>query len=153
MFDLTPFRRRYQAAGIPDFFREMEDRMRRMWQELPMVGKAEIAGEWSPRVDVSETDEEVRVRAELPGLEPEDLDISLDRDRLVLKGEKKEEHEKEEKGYHVIERSFGSFYRTIQLPAEVDPQKADATFKNGVLKINLGKQQEARKRISHIKVR
>ena len=153
MFDLMPFRRRYQTSGGPDFFRELEDRMRRMWQDLPMVGKAEVAGEWSPRVDVSETDEEVRVRAELPGLEPEDLDLSLDRDRLVLKGEKKEERERKEKGYLVVERSFGSFHRTIQLPTEVDPQKVEASFKNGVLKVNLGKQEEAKKRVTRIKVR
>jgi HSP20 family protein len=117
------------------------------------MGAPGEALEWTPRVDVSETDEEVKVKAELPGLSPEDLDISLDRDRLILKGEKKEEREKEEKGFYMAERSFGSFYRAIQLPAEVDPQKVDASFKNGVLRLKMGKQEEAKKRITHIKVK
>jgi HSP20 family protein len=149
-----PFKRRQPAAagGLPEMFREMEDRMRRLWQEFPLAGGPEVSGEWMPRVDVSETDEEVRVRAELPGLEPEDLDISLDQDRLILKGEKKAEREKEEKGFHMVERSFGSFYRTIQLPVEVNPQRVEASFKNGVLKINMAKQEEAKKRVTHIKV-
>ncbi|MEJ2034191.1 MAG: Hsp20/alpha crystallin family protein [Deltaproteobacteria bacterium] len=101
---------------------------------------------------MSETDNEVRVRAELPGLEPEDLDISLDEDRLILKGEKKDEREKNEKGYHLVERSFGSFYRAIQLPTEVDPREVEATFKNGVLKINLAKREEAKRRVTHIEI-
>jgi HSP20 family protein len=150
--ELMPFGKRHHGGGMPDMIREMEERMRRLWQELPLAAHPEVSGEWMPRVDVSETDDEVRVRAELPGLAPEDLDISLDQDRLILKGEKKEEREKEEKGYHLVERSFGSFYRTIQLPVEVDPGKIEAAFKNGVLTINMGKQEEAKKRITHIKV-
>ena len=158
MFELSPFRRRERGlaptgAGMPELFREMEDRMRRIWQEFPLMGAPGEAMEWAPRVDVSETDDEVKLKAELPGLSPEDLDISLDRDRLILKGEKKEEREKEEKGYYMSERSFGSFYRAIQLPAEVDPQKVEASFKNGVLDIKLGKQEEAKKRITHIDVK
>jgi HSP20 family protein len=150
-FELMPFKKRQIGAGLPDLFREMEERMRRLWQELPLTAGPE-AGEWAPRVDVSETDNEVRVRAELPGLEPEDLDISLDEDRLILKGEKKDEREKNEKGYHLVERSFGSFYRAIQLPTEVDPREVEATFKNGVLKINLAKREEAKRRVTHIEI-
>lgn len=152
-FELMPFRKRLQDVGLPDMFREMEERMRRLWQEFPLTTGAGAGGEWMPRVDVSETDEEVRVQAELPGLEAKDLDISLEEDRLILKGEKKAEREKDEKGYHLVERSFGSFYRAIQLPTEVDPGKVEATFKNGVLKISLAKPEEARKRITHIEVK
>ncbi|MDA8165995.1 MAG: Hsp20/alpha crystallin family protein [Desulfobacteraceae bacterium] len=157
MFELTPFRRRERGlvasgAGVPDLFREMEERMRRLREEFPLMGAPGELMEWGPRVDVSETEDEVRVKAELPGLAPDDLDISLDRDRLILKGEKKEEREKEEKGYYLSERSFGSFYRAIQLPAEVNPQKVEASFKNGVLDIKMGKQEEAKKRVTHIKV-
>jgi HSP20 family protein len=155
--DLTPFRRRERGVAptgrMPDLFREMEERMRRMWQDFPLLGGTEVAGEWAPRVDVSESDEEVHVKAELPGLEPSDLDISLDQDHLILKGEKKEEREKKGKGYYVAERSFGAFYRSIQLPSEVDPQKVEASFKNGVLEIKMGKQEEAKKRITHIEIK
>jgi HSP20 family protein len=155
--DLMPFRRRERgiapAGRMPDLFREMEERMRRMWQEFPLLSSAEVTGEWAPRVDVSETDEEVLVKAELPGLESKDLDISLDRDHLIMKGEKKEEREKAEKGFFMAERSFGAFYRTIQLPAEVDPKKVEASFKNGVLELKMGKLEEAKKRITHIEVK
>jgi HSP20 family protein len=158
MFELTPFRRRERGlapagGALPEMFRDMEERMRRIWQEFPLMGAPGEMMEWAPRVDVTETDDEVRVKAELPGLSSEDLDISLNRDRLVLKGEKKEEREKEEKGYYVSERSFGSFYRAIQLPEEVDPQRVEASFKNGVLDIKMGKLEEAKKRITHIKVK
>jgi HSP20 family protein len=155
--ELTPFRRRERGVTpggrMPDIFREMEERMRRMWQDFPLFSATEAVGEWAPMVDVSETEDEVRVKAELPGLEPNDLDISLDRDHLILKGEKKEEREKKEKGYYVAERSFGAFYRTIQLPSEVDPQKIEASFKNGVLDLKMGKQEEAKKRITHIEIK
>jgi HSP20 family protein len=157
--DLMPFRRRERERGLapagrmPDLFREMEERMRRLWQDFPLLSTSEIAGEWAPRVDVSETDDEVLLKADLPGLEPKDLDISLDRDHLILRGEKKEETEKKEKGFYMTERSFGSFYRTIQLPAEVDPKKVAASFKNGVLEIKMGKLEEAKKRITHIEVK
>lgn len=159
MFELTPFRRRERGlaapmgAGLPDLFRDMEERMRRILQEFPLMGVAGEGLEWAPRVDVTETDDEVRVKAELPGLSPEDVDISLDHDRLVLKGEKKEEREREEKGYFVSERSFGSFYRAVQLPEEVDSQKIEASFKNGVLDIKMAKLEEAKKRVTHIKVK
>jgi HSP20 family protein len=159
MFELTPFRRRRgqeldsPRAGMPDLFRVMEERMRRMWQELPLLGATSEIMEWTPRVDVSETDDEVLVKAELPGLSAEDLDIALDQDRLILKGEKKEEREKKEKGFYMAERSFGSFYRAIQLPTEVDANKVEASFKNGVLDLKMGKQEEAKKRVTHIKVK
>ena len=104
---------------------------------------------FSPRVDVVETDTEVRVSAELPGLDDKDIDVSLSRGALTISGEKK--HEKEERGrnYYHSERSFGSFRRSIPLPSEVQADKADAVFKNGVLTITLPKTgAKARKRIA-----
>jgi HSP20 family protein len=100
---------------------------------------------------VSETDKEITISAELTGLEPEDIHITLDQNALTFRGEKK--FEKEEKGQHFyqVERSYGSFHRLITLSSEVDENKIDATFKRGVLKVKLPKtkkSQEERKRIT-----
>lgn len=89
--------------------------------------------------DVSETDKEIEVVAELPGVEEKDIDVSLADDRLTIKGEKKSESEKKEKGYQLIERSYGSFERSMRLPCEVESDKVRAEFKNGVLKVTLPK--------------
>jgi HSP20 family protein len=96
-------------------------------------------GEFNPRVDVTENDQEVKITAELPGLEEKDIDVSLSNDMLTLKGEKKAEQEDKGENYYRMERSYGSFQRSIQLPAEVDGDKVEATFKKGVLNITLPK--------------
>jgi HSP20 family protein len=104
---------------------------------------------FSPKVDVVETDAEIRVSAELPGLDDKDIDVSLSRGELTISGEKKHEKEEQGRGYYRSERSFGSFRRSISLPGEVVTDKVDAVFKNGVLTITLPKTaKKARKRIT-----
>lgn len=94
---------------------------------------------FSPRVDVSETDAEVKVTAELPGLDEKDIEVTLEDEALTIKGEKKDEREeKTEQSYH-IERTYGSFHRVIPLPAQVETGKVKAGFKKGVLTITLPK--------------
>ncbi len=94
---------------------------------------------WGPAVDISETEKEISVRVEVPGVDPNDLDLRVSGDVLVIAGEKKEESEENKKGYHHVERRFGSFHRTLRLPTEVDPEKVEAEFRNGVLTVRLGK--------------
>ncbi len=106
-----------------------------------------------PRVDVSETGSEYEVTAELPGMEEKDVEILLDQNMLTLKGEKRAEREQKEKDYHLTERSFGSFRRTIPLPVEVDRDKVEAGFKNGVLTIRLPKAQQAQAQAKRIQVK
>jgi len=96
-------------------------------------------GAWGPAVDVAESDSEVTVRAEIPGMDPEHLDISIQNNRLILAGEKEEAREGQGQDYAYSECRYGSFRRTIQLPSEVDPDKATATHKNGVLTIRIEK--------------
>jgi HSP20 family protein len=96
-----------------------------------------------PRIDVVDTDKEVRVSAELPGMDDKDIEVSLTGEVLTIKGEKKEEKEEKGKDYYRSERSYGSFLRTITLPIEVDTSKGEASFKKGVLKINLPKTARA----------
>ncbi len=150
MLDLIPFRRRH---SLPDMFREMEDFFKHPWNwPLENEGAERFDVDWAPRIDLTETDDTVTVKADLPGLEAKDLDISIDRGMLVIKGERKHEKEESDKRYHRIERSYGSFYRALQLPSEVNKEKIDATFKNGVLQIVLPKAEEEKKKITHVKV-
>ena len=103
-----------------------------------------LEGEWAPSVDIAETDNDVVVTAELPGVKQDDVDITIADDVLTLKGEKKEEKEVKEKNYHRIERSYGSFQRSVSLPAGVQADKAKATYKDGVLHITVPKAEEAK---------
>jgi HSP20 family protein len=109
------------------------------------------AGFW-PQVDVTETEKEIKVCAEIPGVEPGDIDVSIEDGTLTLKGEKKYEREENEKGQYRMERSYGAFERTILLPAEVDESKAKAEFKKGVLKLTLPKRPGAASRRKRIPV-
>lgn len=106
-------------------------------------GSMDRFGAFNPHVDVAENDKEVKITAELPGLSEQDVEVSLSSDVLTISGEKK--HEKEDKGenYYRMERSYGSFQRAISLPAEVQSDKVDATFKNGVLTVTLPKSPQA----------
>ncbi len=100
-------------------------------------------GAFSPKVDVTENDKEIKISAELPGLDEKDIDVSLQKDMLTIKGEKKEEKENKGKDYYRMERSYGSFSRTIPLPVEVETDKVEAKFKKGVLSITLPKTAKA----------
>ena len=100
-------------------------------------------GVFNPKVDVTENDKEIKISAELPGMGEKDIDVSLQNDMLTIKGEKKEEKEDKGKDYYRMERSYGSFSRTITLPIEVETEKVEAKFKKGVLSITLPKTAKA----------
>jgi HSP20 family protein len=133
----------------------MRREMDRLWdsffEERPRR-KLEGVGEWLPSLDVSETKNDLVVKAELPGLEPKDIDISLSEGILTIKGEKKQEKEEKEENYHLIERSYGSFTRSVRLPREVQSERINASFKNGVLRVTLPKSEEAKRKEIKIKV-
>ncbi|MBX9722862.1 MAG: Hsp20/alpha crystallin family protein [Candidatus Obscuribacterales bacterium] len=111
------------------------------------------AGSVMPRIDVHETDKEIHVSAELPGLTEKDIDVSLSKDHLTLSGEKKQETEQNVKGWYRIERSYGSFARSIPLPCEVDQESCHASFKNGVLTVSLTKCRQAQTEAKRITVK
>jgi HSP20 family protein len=119
------------------------------WGESWLAPREAFAGFW-PQVDVTETDKEVKVCAEIPGVDAKDIDVSVENGMLTIKGEKKYEQEEKEKGQYRMERSYGSFERAISLPTEVDESKAKAEFKRGVLRLTLPKRpgtQSRRKKI------
>lgn len=102
-------------------------------------------------VDVAETDNEVTVTAELPGVDPKDVDLDVAGNVLTIRGEKKQEHEEKDRNYHFVERSFGRFERCVQLPSSVDADKIDAVCKNGTLTITLAKHPDAQRKKIEVK--
>lgn len=108
-----------------------------------------ISGE-GPNIDISETDDAYEITADLPGVDQQDVDISLVDNMLVIKGEKRTNHEEKKKDYRLIERSFGSFERMIPVPFNADPEAIKAVFEKGVLTITLAKPPEAKERVKKI---
>ncbi|MDR4503308.1 MAG: Hsp20/alpha crystallin family protein [Candidatus Scalindua sp.] len=109
--------------------------------------------EFSPKINVSENDKEIEVSVEVPGMDQNDVEVNVRDDVLTIKGEKKEEKEEKDKEYYHVERSYGSFYRSLQIPCEVDHDKVKAEFKKGVLKIYLPKSEKARENVRKIEVK
>ena len=119
-----------------------------------MRSARQIFGEaWSPSVDVSETEDKLLITAELPGLEAKDVNVSVSGDILIIKGEKKKETEEKDEHRHYVERYSGSFQRSFRLPVNVKADKVEAAFDKGILKIELPKVEEAKKKEIEIKVK
>ena len=135
-------------------FDKVRRQMDRLWDSFLEGGltKRGEEGEWLPSLDVAETKNEVVVKAEVPGMDAKNIDISLSDGVLTIKGEKKQEREEKEADYHLVERSYGSFTRFVQLPTGVQSDKISASYKNGILKITLPKSEEAKKKEIKIKV-
>jgi HSP20 family protein len=131
--------------------REMDDIWNRFFGETPLARR--ISTEWWPTVDVSETKDSLVVKAELPGLDAKDVEVSISGNVLTLKGEKKSEEEEKGEHHYRAERYYGSFQRSFQLPTSVQTDKVEATFDKGVLKITLPKVEEAKKKQIEVKVK
>ncbi|MBW1974910.1 MAG: Hsp20/alpha crystallin family protein [Deltaproteobacteria bacterium] len=106
---------------------------------------------WVPAFDVSETDDHIVVKADLPGIDVKDLDISITGNVLTVKGEKKQEREEKGESFHRVERSFGSFTRSITLPVDVDPNGVEAVYKDGVLKLTIPKTEKSKRKKIEVK--
>lgn len=104
-----------------------------------------------PRFDMSEGDKEITIQAEVPGVDKKDIQVTIHGRTMTIQGDKKQEQEEKTKNFHRIERTYGSFKRTIRLPAEVDEKTVKASYKRGVLKIVLKKQTESRSKKIEIK--
>ena len=152
-WELTTWKPFREMAPLRDFDR-MRQEVDRFWDTfMPTAFKrTDESGDWLPSLDVSETKNEFVVNAEVPGMDPKDIDISLANGTLTIKGEKKQEREEKEEDYHLVERHYGSFMRSVMLPSEVKQDKINASYKNGVLKVVLPKSEEAKKKEVKIKV-
>jgi HSP20 family protein len=126
-----------------DLRRDMERFFERfadpIWEPFDMT-----AGDWAPKLDVSETKDAMVVTAEMPGIDPKEIEIALTGDLLTLKGEKEKETGEKEERFHRVERTYGAFLRSVRLPMAVDGSKVTATFKNGVLVVTLPKTPAAK---------
>jgi HSP20 family protein len=144
------------SASPFQMLRRMQDEMDRTFGSFfgqPWGGGgAQGIANWSPSVDVYETDKEIVVKAEVPGVEPEDIEVYCTEDALVLRGESRREDERQEGGTHRIERRYGRFERQIPLPPGAIPDQAQANFRNGVLELRIPKSEEARQRMRRIPV-
>ena len=142
-----------------DPFRELEDMTQRLnrifGHSLVSRDKGSEAiniAEWAPAVDVSETDAEYAIKAELPEVKKEDVKVTMQDGVLTIQGERKQEKEEKGKRYHRVERSYGSFLRSFDLPVNVDESKAKADFKDGVLTLTLRKSEKAKPKAIEVKV-
>ena len=136
-------------------FNPFRKEIERLWNTF--LGETPFARsfteEWSPSVDISETKDSFVVKAELPGLEAKDVNVSISGDLLTIKGEKQRDEEEKDEHHYCAERYYGSFQRVFQLPTSVQGDKIEATFDKGVLRITLPKVEEAKKKEIEIKVK
>jgi len=142
---LTPFRRMEEM--LEDFFRRP---FGRPW--LPSLPKWFEGIEPSPSVDIFEEGDDIVVKTELPGMTKDDIEVNITENRITLSGEKKKEEKVEKRDYYRLERSYGSFRRSFDLPAEVQTGKAKASFKNGVLEVRIPKTEEAKKKVQKVEI-
>jgi HSP20 family protein len=131
-------------TGMTGLRREMDRLFDRFFEGDAGWEALEIGGEWAPKVDLSETKEAYVVRAEIPGVEQKDIQVSLQDQLLTIKGEKTKEKEEKDEHYHRVERSYGAFARAMRLPAAVEGSKVTASFKDGVLTVTLPKTPAAK---------
>jgi HSP20 family protein len=147
MLSLIPIRDYESMRGLP----LTGDWMERMFNEmLPSLWKEEEG--FYPELDIAETDEHIVVKADLPGIEVKDLDISLVNDVLTIRGERKETLEEKKEHYHRVERRCGLFHRSFTLPAEVKAEEIDAHYKDGVLTLSIPKSEVAKPKKIEVKV-
>jgi len=140
---MLPIRRRAWSP-LAQIQEEMGNVLSRFFGEGPEVTM-------SPAMDVVETDNEVVVKAELPGLKAEDIKVSVENGALTISGEKRQEREQKDRNYPLVERRFGSFYRSVMLPSGADADKVDARYHDGVLTLTMPKSEQAKPKKIEIK--
>ena len=132
-------------------FDPIQHQMHRLFEpffgRLPAFVTDDVLGSgWAPAVDIEETPESLFVRAELPGMKPEDIDVRVENGTLTIRGERRFENEQGNRNFHRVERSYGSFSRSFTLPTSVSPEDVKARYENGILELQMAKRDEARPR-------
>jgi len=158
--DLVPWRKRSNVRvrhGYDNWLDSLHREMNNLFDDFsrgfdiePFGALRTTEGEFMPRIDICEDEKEIKVTAELPGMDQDDIDVSLSDNKLTIKGEKKEETEDKGRDYYRTERRYGSFYRELPLGEGINTDKVEADFKKGVLTVKLPKLpevQESRRKI------
>lgn len=127
---------------------DIRDAFDRLFERSMLDKKLDISEKlmFAPKIEIHDKKKEILVKAELPGIEKNDVEVTVEQGNLVIKGESKKEEEKEEKGYYYSERSYGSFFRSIALPTEIEEEKIKAAYKDGILTITLPKSVKAKEK-------
>lgn len=134
-----------ETEDFPAGLRLFQDSLSRLFSEP-------ASRPWSPPVDIYETENELVLKADLPEIDPKNVGIQLENGTLTLKGERKFEEQNNKRGFHRIERSYGSFVRAFSLPESVDSEKVKADYKNGVLTVTLPKKEVAKPKMINVEV-
>ena len=146
--ELTPF------TG-PSSLRRLSDEFNRMLSQWPSFGSMDtsiVASDWTPAVDIKEEEKRFVITADLPGVDPNDVEVTMENGMLSIRGERKEEKKEEKDGYRRVERFSGSFYRRFMLPDTADSEKIKARANNGVLEIEIAKSKEKQSKKVKIEV-
>jgi len=147
---LTRFERFDPFADLTTLRNQLDRLMARL---NPEFQEEVLTTEWAPTADVVETADDIIIRVELPGMTEKDIKVEMENGVLTIRGERKLEREKTEKGYRHIERSYGKFVRTFTLPLNVDFNKITAAYNNGLLELFIPKKEEAKPRAIHVEVK
>lgn len=125
---------------------QMRREMERAVDTRTAEGSSVATSDWVPAVDIKENKDSFVIVADIPGVEPKDIEVHMENGILTIKGEKESEKKEEREGYKRVERSYGSFYRRFSLPDSADPDKITAKSNNGVLEVTIGKQEQVQPR-------
>jgi HSP20 family protein len=141
-----------------DPFQELmgiQDRMNQLFRSsFSGYGDESIAsGAWAPAVDIYETPQAIEMTFEIPGVDQKDIKVNFENNLLTVSGERRLEHDDRREGYHRVERSYGTFHRSFTLPPTIDPNKINAVFENGLLRLTLPKRPETQPRAIEVKVK
>jgi HSP20 family protein len=144
---LVPYRKNDWFTDLFKEFGHLQREMNRLFDfpvDRPWGESTLLGSQWSPAIDVYDSNDNILIKAELPGLKKDEINISVKNNSLVIQGEKKRDSEVKEENFYKTERFYGSFCRTIQLPSDVDVDKIDAKYKDGVLSLTLPKKEESK---------
>ncbi len=156
---LVPVKKRNETGLVHHPVEALQRRMNRMFDDffgdwgIEPFGWFERENRFVPSLNINETDKDYKITAELPGMDEKDIELNITDGVVTLSGEKKQESEDKGKGWHRIERSYGSFSRSVQLPGDIDEEKVQAELKKGVLTITLPKTPQAQSKTKKIDIK
>lgn len=135
-------------------FTQLRNEVDRLFEGFPLRMPSFMVGRFAPApvLEMTETKKHYKITAELPGIEPDNVEVTFDDGLLRITGEKQEQREDDERDYRLSERRYGAFERLVELPSAADPEKIDASFKNGVLTISVAKNSEENRTVRRIKI-
>lgn len=136
-----------------DPFAILQNEVNRIFDGFGRFGPMQEFASAAPKLDVSETADAIEIHAELPGMAEKDVELTLTGDLLTIRGEKRESRNEKARDFHVVERSYGAFSRSVRLPFAAEPQSAKAAFENGVLTVTIPKPKEQREKSARIPIK